>query len=274
MPGGSSINVSQYVSSNPDTYDGHDTMVELPISNSSELGTVKLTYKVEYDRTDETLQDNVLNENKLDYSIPMTAVEIERTPASVFSSDHRYAVNQRNASSTSVKTNSKIEIHNDGVKLGEFSISEITLGYDSTNVDGFYKFCAVVKSETTEIELDLDSIDMKHVMLLCENESGRKSGSAVFIATDASNSEYLSGNEEAELDIKIAEAQRENDALSIEKATAEGQYSALAEQEANLTNDIAALNEENSALNSRISNFDVDYSSIEARLDTLLGVNE
>ena len=271
---GSRIDVSQYVSSNPDTYDGHDTMVELPIPNPSELGTVRLTYIVEYDRTDETLQDNVLNEEIVDYSIPMTAVETGGIPNFLLSSDHRYAVRSRDVDETSVETGSKVEIYNEGVKIGESSISKITLSYDSSPFDGFLKLCAVVKSETTEIELDLDSIDMKHVMLLCENESGRKSGSAVFIATDASNSEYLSGNEEAELDIKIAEAQRENDALSIEKATAEGQYSALAEQEANLTNDIAALNEENSALNSRISNFDVDYSSIEARLDTLLGVNE
>ena len=273
ISGGSRIKVPQYVSSDISTYDGHSTMVELEMPHPSEIGTVKLTYFVYYDETDESLQDNVVEEPTLDYSIPMTAIDMTETHSTYSSSDHRYGVGYRSGNYTQVKTKPKIEVYYNGAKISDFSIPEATLKYDTTD-QGFYKYCAVVTKEPTVIELDLDSVGMEYVTLLCENEAGRKSGSAVFIATDASSGEYLSGNEEAELDIKIAEAQRENDALSLEKATAEGQYSALAEHEANLTNDIAALNEENSALNSRISNFDVDYSSIEARLDTLLGVHE
>lgn len=265
-----------YISDDIENYDGGTTMHSLAIPCPNESGLITVGYELSFDNDDKLLADETLTESYIDRSISLRFVDMEARYGDYFSSDNRFMICNRNSENPSTKTlYPKLTFSKYGSDDIFSTLLEATV-YEYTYLDeeNCYTYVARVDKKSTVIEVEMKPLAVEHANLLCENEADRKSGSAVFIATDASAGEYLSGDPEAELDIKIAEAQRENEALSLEKATVSGELSVLTEQEAALTSNIATLTEENEALSNRISNFDVDYSAIEARLNNLLGVTE
>lgn len=265
-----------YISDDVENYDGGTTMHSLAIPYPNESGVITIGYELLFDNTDKLLADENLTESYIDTSISLGLVPMDSRHGDYYSSDHRFMICDRISEDPYIATmNPKITFSKYGSDSITRVLSEATV-YEYTYLDeeNCFNYIARVDKKSTVIEVEMKPIKIEHATFLCENEADRKSGSAVFIATDASSGEYLSGEPEAELDIKIAEAQRENDALTLEKATVSGELSVLTEQEAALRSEIVNLTEENEALNSRISNFDADYSAIEARLNNLLGVTE
>lgn len=268
---GTEVTVNEYISSDINDFDGQSKVVSLSIPDPTITSPLNIIYRVKYDKSDADLANPTATVPYLDFKIPTSA--IRKNSGGVL--HPKYWTDTRRANAD--KTNN-INLVFSFAKYGKDTLKVTSLATTTVfiyeDVSCIYETVARVDKERTIITVDIKALKAEQASLTTESEAEYKSGSAVFIATDASSGEYLSGEPEAELDIKLAEAQRENDALTHEKATVSGELSVLTEQEAALTSDIANLTEENEALSSRISNFDADYSAIEARLNNLLGVTE
>lgn len=268
---GTELTVNEYTSSNIDYFDGQSKVVSLSIPDPTISSLLYVTYRIKYDSSDADLANPTATVPYLDFTIPTSAIKTKQGEVLY----PKYWTATRRASAD--KTNN-INLVFSFAKYGKDTLKATSLDTTTVfiyeDVSCIYETVARVDSEKTIIKVDIKALKAEQASLTTESEAEYKSGSAVFIATDASAGQVYSGDEEAELDIKIAEAQATNEKLTAEKESLNSENDNLAYQVDDINNQISAINTEIEEKQAVVNNISTDLSSIETRLNTLIGATE
>ena len=268
---GTELTVNEYISSNINNYDGQSKVVSLSIPDPTISSLLYITYRVKYDKSDTDLADPTSTVPYLDFTIPTSA--IKKKSGEVLHPKYWTATRRANAD----KTNN-INLVFSFAKYGKDTLKVTSLATTTVfiyeDVSCIYETVARVDREKTIIGVGIKALKAEQASLTTESEAEYKSGSAVFIATDASAGQVYSGDEEAELDMKIAEAQATNEKLTAEKESLNTENDNLAYQVDDINNQISAINTEIEEKQAVVNNISTDLSSIETRLNTLIGATE